>query len=124
MAAVTGYPWRPAPVPDNNVELRLAAVRASLNRRIAGRPGLVVSTRCPVARKGFNSKYQYRRLKIAGGERYADTPDKTHPWSDIHDAIQYHMVGAGEHLEVLGRKARRADSAKPVMANSDFGVFG
>ena len=38
-------------------------------------------------RKGFNGKYQYRRLNTSG-EKYVDKPDKNE-FSHIHDALQY-----------------------------------
>ena len=41
-----------------------------------------------VLRKGFNGGYRYRRLQVAGDERYTETPEKNQ-YSHIHDATQY-----------------------------------
>lgn len=52
-------------------------------------PRLIVHSRCRVLRKGYQGRYQYRRLKIAGSEeRYIDEPDKN-AYSHPHDANQY-----------------------------------
>jgi len=39
-------------------------------------------------RRGFNGRYQYRRLQVVGEERYKDVPDKN-DFSHLHDALQY-----------------------------------
>jgi hypothetical protein len=40
-------------------------------------------------RKGFMGKYCYKRIQVIGDEKYRDVPDKTHPFSDIQDCLQY-----------------------------------
>ena len=48
-------------------------------------------------RKGFAGGYHYRRLKVAGDERYHDEPNKNE-FSHVHDALQYALSGGGETL--------------------------
>ena len=48
-------------------------------------------------RKGFAGGYHYRRLKVAGDERYHDEPNKN-GFSHVHDALQYALSGGGETL--------------------------
>jgi hypothetical protein len=41
-----------------------------------------------VLRKALGGKYRYRRLQTSV-ERYTEEPDKSHPISDVADALQY-----------------------------------
>jgi hypothetical protein len=43
---------------------------------------------------GFNGHYCYKRMRIGGGdtERYAEGPDKSNPFTHIHDSLQYPIV--------------------------------
>lgn len=75
-----------------DLTIRLESVRKPLNMLHQGKPQLVLHPRCKVLRKGFQGRYQYRRLKIAGtAERYQDQPDKNE-YSHPHDALQYVAV--------------------------------
>jgi hypothetical protein len=89
----------------------MEAVRVPLTRLIDGRPGLVISPTCRVLRKGFNSGYRYRRVQLAGSERYEDKPEKNE-WSHVHDSAQYALLGGGELAEVTGRRERRERAAQ------------
>jgi hypothetical protein len=105
VAREAGIRVRPAPLPSNNLHIRLEAVRRQLQTMIDGdMPGVVVSPRCKVLRRGFNSGYRYRRQAIAGGARHEDRPEKNH-WSHVHDALQYLMLGSGGFARVMGRAA-------------------
>jgi len=74
----------------NNIVKRIDAVDSYLSKLIAGKPALVVSKEgCPYLRKGFLGKYNYKRLRVLGEEKFQDAPDKTHPYSDLHDCLQY-----------------------------------
>lgn len=109
------------PAPTNRLHPRLEAVRLPLTRLIDGNlPGLVLSPRCRVLRKGFNSHYRYRRQQIAAG-RYDDKPDKN-PWSHVHDALQYPLLGGGEYAEVSGR-AEAARGGAPEVVDSEYDHF-
>jgi hypothetical protein len=77
---------------EQNLTIRLESVRKPLNSLVRGKPQLQIHPRCKVSRKGFQGRYQYRRLKIAGTEeRYHAEPDKN-AYSHPHDAIQYVAV--------------------------------
>jgi hypothetical protein len=74
----------------NYVDPRIGAVMELLNGLVGGKSKICLSREgCPKLREGFLGKYNYRRLKIVGEEKYKDVPDKTHPYSDIHDCLQY-----------------------------------
>jgi hypothetical protein len=53
-----------------------------------GAPSVQLSPNCKTLRKGFNGAYKYRRLQIAGEERFTEKPDKNE-FSHPHDALQY-----------------------------------
>lgn len=85
----------------NKIDSRVGSVREFLSRLVGGKPAIIVSKEgCPKLRQGFNGKYAYKRLKVIGEERYQDFPDKTHPYSDIHDCLQY----AAMHFNVYKPK--------------------
>jgi hypothetical protein len=108
----TGIRFRPAPT--NKLNPRIEAARVPLVRTIDGtRPGLIVSPRCPVIRKGFNSGYRYRRIQVPGETRWSEEPEKndhSHPM----EALQYALLGGGEYAEVMLRGDRR--NKRPVRA--------
>jgi hypothetical protein len=88
-----GIPARPAP--SNDPVLRCEAVSVPLMRMIDGQPGMVVSPKCKVARKGLAGGYCYKRVQVANEERYHDKPVKNR-YSHVVEAGQYAMLGAGE----------------------------
>ena len=71
----------------NSIQARISAVDANLTRVIDGEPWMLIDgTRCPSLIAALAGKYRYRRKTDGNTE---DKPDKTHPWSDICDALQY-----------------------------------
>jgi len=78
------------PAITNNLIPRLDAVKTLLSRLSEGQPAFILSKGgCPQLRKGFTEKYCYKRIQVIGEEKFRDEPDKNHPFSDIHDALQY-----------------------------------
>jgi len=88
------------PAPSNDPVLRREAVAVALSRMVDGKPGLVLSPRCVVTRKGMAGGYAYKRLQVSGAERYRDIPDKNR-FSHPCEAGQYLMLGAGEGRNVI-----------------------
>ena len=75
----------------NSFMARRDAVGFYLTKLIAGRPGMLISPKCEVTRKGFQGEYRYKELKIGGMnglKRFNETPDKNF-YSHIMDAVQY-----------------------------------
>ena len=83
------------PAPSNDWVLRREAVARPLMRMIDGKPGMQISQRCPITRKGMAGGYAYKRVQVSGAERYQDKPDKNR-FSHPCEAGQYLMLGAGE----------------------------
>ncbi len=77
-----------APASTNSFVGRREAVAKYLTRMMDGKPGLIVDPKCDMIRRGFNGRYQYKRLQVVGTERYKDVPDKN-DYSHLHDALQY-----------------------------------
>jgi hypothetical protein len=123
-----GWPARPAPSQD--IKVRVDAIKAPMGRNIDGRPGILIHRRCTKLIKALNGAWCYRRINTSGQERYSETPDKTHPWSDIGDALGYGLSGAGETRalnrgtqQVPGEGAGRIRPGVVTMAKTNFDVF-
>lgn len=114
MQAVTGLPWRLAPT--NAPLMRWEAVRSPLKRLVDGRPGFVLSPRCKMLRKDFNSGYRFKRVPGSAG-LFADKADKNE-YSHPHDGLQYLCLGLGEHHQALGH-GREVRGPRQVAAITD-----
>lgn len=104
-----------APAPSNDFELRRSSVAAALSRLIDGEPGLVIHPDCRTLRKGMAGAYCYRRVQIAGAEKWKDVPDKNH-YSHVNDAAQYLMLGAGEGQQLIRRPDSKLDPRRVVQS--------
>ena len=76
------------PASTNSFVGRREAVVKYLTKLVDGQPAFMVDPSCDMIRRGFNGRYQYRRLQVVGEERYKDVPDKN-DFSHLHDALQY-----------------------------------
>ena len=88
------------PAPSNDAVLRHEAVAVPLGRLIDGHPGLLVSPKCKMVRKGLAGGYHYKRIQVAGDERFHDKPDKN-KYSHPVEAGEYMMLGAGEGYSLI-----------------------
>lgn len=74
---------------DQTLTIRIGSVKRALNTNIMGKPIMVVHSRCKTLRKGYQGRYKYKKVKIAGTEeRFHTDPDKNE-YSHPHDANQY-----------------------------------
>ena len=82
-----------------------------------GNPGFLISPRCVVTRKGLAGGYKYRRIQVAGEERYEDKPYKN-KYSHPCEAGQYLMIGAGEGAAIINSVQTRPsmDRITPPMS--------
>ena len=88
------------PAPSNDPIVRREAVASALNRLVDGVPGLIISPKCDILRKGMSGGYSYKRVQISGTERYHDKPDKNR-YSHVCESLQYMMLGIGEGARLL-----------------------
>lgn len=92
------------PAQTNDIDPRLRAVEKWLLQQREGGGAILVSPKCEMLIKALASKYRYARKK--DGELHP-LPEKTHPWSDIADALQYAVLGySGNILARLVKKRR------------------
>lgn len=77
---------------EQNLTIRLESVRKPMNSLIRGKPQMQLHPRCKNLRKGFQGRYQYKRVHVSGSqERFHDVPDKNQ-YSHPHDGLQYVAV--------------------------------
>jgi len=73
-----------SPAESQSIDIRQDGVRQLLRHRIDGKtPALLVSPRCKMLRKGFNSHYRYRK------RNGTDPKPEKNEFSNPHDALQY-----------------------------------
>jgi hypothetical protein len=94
----------PKNTPTNAPTARIESVDKWLRKFIQGKAAFQLSPSCSVLRKGFNGKYQYRRVALVGRDKYIDTPEKSHPISDIHDALQYACLYSDHGIDIANRE--------------------
>lgn len=109
------------PVHTNNPLIRRSSLINLLTKLcMDGKPAFMVSPKCKMLRKGLAGGFSYRRLQIAGDEKYTDEPDKN-IYSHICEANEYGLMSAGEGRKAVQRELRRPVS-NPV-AFENFNVF-
>ncbi|MDB4261364.1 TerL [bacterium] len=60
-----------------------------------GKPAFMISPKCKQWRKGLQGGFCYKRIQVAGDERYRDEPDKN-KYSHVCEAGEYGLLQAGE----------------------------
>lgn len=106
------------PASTNDPTVRREAVAGALTRLIDGKPGLLISPKCKVTRKGMGGGYCLKRIQVSGDERFHDKPDKN-KYSHPCEAGQYLMLGMGEGQKVLGIVKKPAKLAARVSLIED-----
>lgn len=109
-----------APACSNDPVLRREAIASPLLTLVAGRPGLLISPNCRIARKGLLGGYCYRRVRVAGAEHFRDTPEKNR-YSHVLDAGGYAMLGLGEGRALIRRGRAQIE---PFSAHTEWNVHG
>jgi hypothetical protein len=104
---------RPAPIPSNNIETRIEAVAYCLNGMRDGQPRLLISPVCRVLKAALGGGYHISEHSRKQGD---PKPEKNR-YSDIADALQYMVLGAGEGRAMTG-KPRGNHTAEPVNLRS------
>lgn len=115
-----GLPVKSAPTNDPGI--RIQAIKAPMTRLRAGRPAILINKRrCPKLFKGLSGAWHYRRLQVAGTEKFASVPEKN-PYSHACDALGYYLCGKGE---IKNLKRRGAKQSRPERDNDhEYREFG
>ena len=95
---------------------------AALNRLIDGSPGLQISPHCGMLRKGFTGGYHFKSARSGNGATYSETPNKNQ-YSHPHDALQYLLLGGGEHNVVMNRINRRKRTGPRLAKDVEYDIF-
>jgi hypothetical protein len=103
-----GLDIRPAPIPSNAIIPRIEAVEFVLNGMRDGVPRFLLSPTCRKLKMAMAGGYHYRKSDAQRVE-----PMKDH-YSDVADALQYLMIGAGEGRVMTGRDRPHSRSSGPV----------
>lgn len=121
LKAHTKIDWKPAPC-DNTLTPRLEVVKAALNRVVDGKPGVLVSPKCQMIRKGFAGGYHYKFIATSNGTRVEEKPRKN-AYSHPHDALQYLFLGGGEYSVILQKKKRQKHHKNRIAPGTNYKVF-
>jgi hypothetical protein len=109
------------PAPSNKIKVRTEGVVSRLNRMINGQPGFIIDAKkCPTLRKGFNGGYRYKRLQVAGTDRYMEDPEKNQ-YSHVHDAHQYVTLSTGEYQNIT--RAKQTTPARTVFNKNKWSIW-
>ena len=81
------------PAPTNVFATRREAVANYLTKHIESGPGFLIDSKCTMLIKGFNGRYKYRRMQLAGTAKYTEKPEKNE-YSHVHDGCQYLCLGS------------------------------
>lgn len=97
--ASAGLTVKAAPVPTNSIKTRVEAVEFVLNGMRDGAPRFLVTPGCRLLIAAMSGGYHRSDTVGADGER----DPKKDRYSDIADALQYMVLGAGEGRTMTGR---------------------
>ena len=98
---------------EQSPTIRIESVKKPMNTLTEGKPQLLLHPRCKVLRKGFQGRYQYKKIKIAGAaERFHEKPDKNE-YSHPHDGLQYVAT------KVFGNAVRSKDKRRSTRPRVD-----
>jgi hypothetical protein len=101
VAAVSGI--RLDPAPTNKIDMRREALKKPFGELIDGEPAILISPRCRLLRTGLNTGFRYRKMNVAGAERFADEVEKNE-YADICEAAEYACLLDGAEHEIVERK--------------------
>jgi hypothetical protein len=91
LMAINRMGYQVALAPTNDIEPRLRAVDTILTLQIGGEAAVLISREgCPMLIRALQSEYRYPRSRA--GE-LNPKPMKSHPWSDLVDALGYGAMG-------------------------------
>lgn len=95
------------PADTNEIDIRHTVVVDQLTYFVGpGEPGLILSRRCRMLRKGFVSHYMFEKRPA---EKSQNRKPVKNLWSNPHDALQYGLLGLkGRYGAIVGNRDARA----------------
>ncbi len=113
--AANGIHVMPAPVKNNDIKTRVEAVSFVLQGMMDGLPRFLLSCSLRSLKVAMSGKYCFSK---ANGQ----TEPKKDKYSDLADALQYMILGAGEGKAMIGKDP--ANAPKPYVPSQAGGVSG
>jgi hypothetical protein len=105
------------PAPTNNIDPRIRAVETLLLQQRDGGPALIIDEdRCPILIRALGGAYRFSKTQQGLTK---PIPDKTHPWSDVADALQYVCLAINSGLaSFISKRIRPKEphKAKPKVS--------
>jgi hypothetical protein len=100
------------PASTNNIDPRILAVETLLLQQRDGGPAIIIDEhRCPSLVRALGGAYRFGKTK-AGITR--PTPEKTHPWSDVADCLQYVCLALNSGLtNFIAKRIRPKPARRP-----------
>lgn len=111
------------PAHTNDPDLRRGSLEAPLRRMIDGKPGLIISPRCKMLRKGLAGGYHYKRVRVSGEERFHEEPAKN-IYSHIVEALEYMLMESGEGKELINRRKHSSGPASHLAGLRRSSYYG
>lgn len=106
------------PAVTNNIDPRVNAVEQLLLQQRDGGPAILIDEeRCPSLVRAMNGAYRYGKTR-AGVTK--PLPEKTHPWSDVADCLQYVCLSVNSGLaSLIAKRIRpRAEKRPPTKVSA------
>jgi hypothetical protein len=98
---------------NNNPTPRRDGLKYFLSRLTGGKPTFIVSSKCPMIRKGLMGNFQYGRVKVAGEERYHEKPLKN-IYSHICEGLEYIAMSYSAEHKKPKPKATKSNRIRQV----------
>lgn len=109
---LNGIPCEPCDTQDP-LQRRSGVSNPLTELAMNGRPRLLICKKAQMIRKGLAGKFCYRRLQVAGDEKFMEEPDKN-AWSHPVEALEYGLMGEGEGIEALMAATRSNYVERPA----------
>jgi hypothetical protein len=108
------------PAPTNNIDPRITSVETLLLQQRDGGPALAFDEfGCPTLIRAMNGMYRFGKTH-AGITK--PLPDKTHPWSDVADALQYICLSINSGLiQFIAKRIKAKGNRQPRARVSSAG---
>ncbi|MBL4693521.1 MAG: hypothetical protein JKY92_09365, partial [Magnetovibrio sp.] len=100
---------------SNELAMRLEAVNTELRGYLEPNSHFQLSKdRCPILLEAFLAKYRFRKLSDAASNEFEDKPEKSHPWSDVMDGLQYGLVGLRGRHRVISAASGKSENGRGI----------
>ncbi len=107
------------PAETNELDPRIDVLSQLLTfNPFPGQPAILISSRCKILRKGFNSHYRYKR-KVGLENRYLEKPEKNFE-ANVIEALQYGAMDCFGLQGIIGGAIRDGTGAKDTQLHDVY----